>query len=456
MRLWDPHSRIYYDVPDQRRGTLQLSPPLVLALGTVLLAFLGTLALKMPWAAHQPLEWVQAAFMATSAVTITGLAVIDPGSQLTVAGQMTLILLVQLGGLGFVTFAVLAAMSLGARIGIGQQMLAQEAYNQTHLAQAATTARAVLLYSLFFEAVGFVLLTLLWRDELGVRQAMYHGLFFSVSAFNNAGFSLHATSLMPFGGDAAVQTVISLLFLAGGLGFVVLLDIRHQRRWSRLSTNTRVVLTATAVLSLGAFVLIWLLEARNPKTLAPLAWPQQAVLAWFQAVTPRSAGFNSLDIASMTDASTVLMTALMFIGGGSMGTSGGIKLGTFVILVVATYAYLRRRDEVTLFGRSVPQRLVMKALSLALITLFLIFCGVFVLAALEPGLPLVDVMFEVVSALCTVGLSRGLTGQLSTVGQSVLIVLMIIGRLGPLTLGYILATPQTRRVRHPECEIQVG
>jgi trk system potassium uptake protein TrkH len=204
-----------------------------------------------------------------------------------------------------------------------------------------------------------------------------------------------------------------------------------------------------------AFFLIWLLEANNPETLGSMPVKEQVLAAWFQAVTPRTAGFNTLDYSTMTDASNILTLLLMFIGGGSLSTASGIKLGTFVILIMATYTFLRRRDEVTIMQRTVPHSQVLKALALVFISMGFVFISTFVLSITEQA-SLLDVAFEVVSALSTVGLSRGLTAELSSPGQFLIIILMITGRLGPLTLAYFLATPQKKRIRYAETRIQIG
>lgn len=455
MKNWLPENLPYVRLPTAKISRISLSPPAVLALGFLGLIILGTLLLLLPFATTAPITLLQALFTATSAVTVTGLVVVDTGSQFSHFGQIVIALLIQAGGLGFMTFAVVAAVSIGAKIGLSQQKIAQEALGQTSLAQVTTIAKAVLLYALVIELLGVMLLTLTWWSELGFTTALYHGFFYTISAFNNAGFALSSNSLMPYVGNIPVNLIITGLFIIGGIGFTVLIDVKKQKRWQLLSTNTKVIILATLLINLGAFILIWLLEANNPATLQQLSIKDQALAAWFQAVTPRTAGFNTLDYSNMTDASNILTLLLMFIGGGSLSTASGIKLGTFVILLMATYAFLRRRDEVTVMKRTVPTPLVLKALALALVSMITIFISIFLLTITEQA-PLLDVAFEVVSALSTVGLSRGLTGELSTFGQLLIIVLMITGRLGPLTLAYFLATPKRRRIRYADTRIQVG
>lgn len=455
MKNWLPHNLPYKRLRPLNQIRLKLSPPAVLALGFMALIALGSLLLLLPVATTAPLTPLQALFTATSAVTVTGLVVVDTGSHFTLFGQLVIAGLIQAGGLGFMTFAVVAVISLGTRIGLTQQKIAQEAMNQTSLAQVAQIAKAVLLYSVLIEALGIVLLTIVWYQELGLSTAFYHAFFYTISAFNNAGFALDSASLMPYAASIPVNMIISGLFIVGGIGFTVLIDLKKHRRWQQLSVNTRLILLASLYINLLAFFLIWLLEAQNPATLGAMPLKEQALAAWFQAVTPRTAGFNTLDYSQMTDATNVLTLLLMFIGGGSLSTASGIKLGTFVVLIMATYAFLRRRDEVCVLQRTIPHQTVLRALALTFVSLALVFVAIFALTALERA-PFLDIAFEAVSALSTVGLSRGLTAELSTPGQFVVIFLMITGRLGPLTLAYFLATPKQRKSRYAETKIQVG
>ncbi|MFC0228968.1 TrkH family potassium uptake protein [Serratia aquatilis] len=455
MKNWLPQRLPYLRSTKHPARSLTLSPPAVLAIGFLILVLIGCLLLLLPAATHKPLTVLQALFTSTSAVTVTGLAVVDTGSQFTLFGQIVIALLIQAGGLGFMTFAVVAAISLGVKIGLSQQKIAQEALNQTSLAQVTQTAKAVLIYSVVIELIGIFLLTVIWWPEYGLSNALYRGFFYTISAFNNAGFALDSDSLTRYAGSVPVNLVITALFIIGGIGFSVLIDLKKRRSWHKLSTNTRVILLATLIINLLAFCLIWLLEARNPATLGNMPVKEQMLAAWFQAVTPRTAGFNTLDYGAMTDASNILTLLLMFIGGGSLSTASGIKLGTFVILIMATYTFLRRRDEVTIMQRTVPHTQVLKALALVFISMGFVFFSTFMLSITERA-PLMDIAFEVVSALSTVGLSRGLTADLSSTGQLLIIMLMITGRLGPLTLAYFLATPKKKRIRYAETQIQIG
>ena len=402
------------------------------------------------------MSWINALFTATSAVTITGLSVVNIGDAYTVFGQLVIMLLLQCGGLGFMTFAILAVLSFSSKIGLKQQIMAQDTIGQTNLSKVSMTIKGVLLYSLFFEGIGTVILTLAWMQDYPLSDAFFYAAFYSVSAFNNGGFSLFPNSLMSFADQYLITLTISMLYIIGGIGFVVLMDIKRAKRWKKLSPNSKLILSTIASLNFVAFLLIWAIEANNPHTLAAMSIGDQALNAWFHATVPRSSGFNSLDVASMQNSSTLLTMLLMFIGGGSLSTAGGIKVGTFVIVVLSVISFLRRSDEVRVFNHAVPERTTFKALAVISITGMLICLGLFSLLALEPKLNFLDLLFEAVSAACTVGLSRGVTGELQPASLIILMLLMFAGRLGPLTLAYLIATPQKSRLKHPTADIQVG
>lgn len=441
---------------NKKRNSINLSPPSLLALGFLSFIVIGTMLLKLPFAHHGELPWIKALFTATSAVTITGLSVVNVGDSFTLFGKIVIMMLLQCGGLGFMTFAILAALSLSPKVGLKQQIMAQETIGQTSLARATFTAKGVLLYSLFFEGLGTFILTIAWMQHYDFGHAFFYALFYSVSAFNNGGFSLFPNSLMSFSDQYMVTFTISMLYIIGGIGFVVLMDIKRAKRWKKLSTNSKLILSTIAGLNLFAFIVIWCLEASNPLTLAPMSIGDQAVNAWFHATVPRSSGFNSLEVGNMSDASALVTMILMFIGGGSLSTAGGIKVGTFIIMVLSVLTFLRRSDELTIFKHSISPQMTFKALAVISITFMLILVGFFALLILEPNKRFLDLLFEAVSAACTVGLSRGITEDLQPASLVALMMLMFAGRLGPLTLAYLIATPKKSRVSHPSTEIQIG
>lgn len=455
MRNWLPLYGYQSYKRIKRSGLLQASPPAVLALGFLALILLGTLLLSLPAASHEPLSLSAAFFMATSAVTVTGLAVIDPGADLTHFGQIVLIALVQLGGLGFVTFAVVAAITLGKKMSLKHQALALEAFNQTSVSRIRHTALSVIKISLAIEAVAAIVLTLWWWRDHSLPTAAYRAVFHAIAAFNNAGFSLFPSSLAGFVDDPVTILIISFSIILGGIGFSVLHDAGSKRKWRTLMPYTKLIVAGTLALNLIGFALIWALEAGNPDTLAGLSVHGQALAAWMQSVTSRTAGFTSVDITRLHDSSTLIIMLLMFIGGGSLSTASGIKLGTFIVLLAAVYSYIFQRKEVVLLNRSIPPDTVQKALALVLVTCVFIFTGTLLMTIFEKA-PFLTILFEVVSAVSTTGLSRDLTPDLSLPSQMLIAMLMFAGRLGPLTLVYSLATQKRSRVRYPETEFQVG
>ena len=431
------------------------APPFILSASFALLILVGTCLLKLPIATESPITWLQSLFTVTSAVTVTGLVVVDTGSVFTPFGQVIIALLIQCGGLGLMTFAIVTLIALGGKIGFLQQTVAKEAFNQTDTSTLVSTAKAVLVFSLLVEAVGMLILSVYWSGELGWQTSLFHGFFYTISAFNNAGFALSPDSLIPYVADPVINLTITGLFIVGGLGFSVWIDLKRNKRWSKLTVYSRMMITGTILINAVAVIAIYLIEYNNPNTLAPLSELGKWLASWFQAVTPRTAGFNTLPIDQLEDGSTLLILVLMFIGGGSLSTASGIKVVTFMVLILATYGYLRRDEAVYVFKREIPKDTISKALALTMISIGITWLAIFALVLTENA-PIMDIAFEAVSALGTVGLSRGLTGNLSSAGQGIIIFMMFMGRLGPLMLAYFLANPRVKKLRYAETKLAIG
>lgn len=433
-----------------------ISPPLLLAAGFVVLILLGTLLLKLPFAQTAPVSWGEAAFTATSAVTVTGLVVVETGPGFSLFGEAVILVLMQVGGLGLMTFAVLALLSLGGRITGRQHLVASGPYNQTHPRDVMRTVKAVVTLAFVAEGIALVPLAVVWIPEHGVLPGLWWSLFHSVSAFNNAGFTLAPDSLMAYSGNAVINTVIPGLYILGGMGFVVIMGILDYPRSRRIDLNVKVVLSGTAVLSLAGMAMIFMLEADNPATLASLpGLSDQLWAAWLQATTPRTAGFNSLDIANLTLPASLVLMALMFIGAGANGTGSGIKVTTLFILLAATWAYIRGRTTPTLFSTRVDTTVLIKALAVTVMAVLGIFMGTLALAITEDA-DLLTIAFETTSALGTVGLTRGLTTELSGQGQAIIMVLMFVGRLCPLTVAYLVGSAFLSSDKPATSELQIG
>ncbi|MFW2176679.1 MULTISPECIES: TrkH family potassium uptake protein [unclassified Moraxella] len=442
------------DEPSSLKQGLQLSSPAILSLGFLMLIAIGTVLLSLPIASFKPISVLQAGFTATSAVTVTGLNVVDTANY-TTFGQMVIIALIQFGGLGFMTFAILVLTSLQGKMGLSGSMTAQEALG-TSGSEITSTAKSVIKIAFITEFLGFIALTLCLLPLKGLKSAMYEAFFLCISAFNNAGFALTGNNMTEYVHTPMVSFIISLLIITGGFGFLVILDIIKHKRWQKFTTHTKVMIMGTVLLNVLGCVGYWLLERHNPHTLGTFNGVEQWFASWFMAVTSRTAGFNNIDYSQVTDASTLLTFILMFIGAGSMSTGGGIKIGTFVIIMATTWAYLRQRQQVTLFNRAIPEQLVKKSFAVMSISILMIGMAGFILTIIEPEGHIVDILFEVISASATVGLSRNFTPQLTELGQIVIMFMMYMGRLGPLTLAYFIATPKPTRIKYPETHTLVG
>ncbi|WP_184568199.1 TrkH family potassium uptake protein [Sulfitobacter undariae] len=431
-----------------------LPPPALLGVFYVAFIIAGALLLWLPISHYGDIGLSEALFTSTSAVTVTGLVLADTGAAFTGFGQAVIAMLIQFGGLGLMTFAVLLLGALGIPVGMPQRLILREDLNQTSLSNLTYLARIILIIALVCEALGAVALMFVFVPEFG-WNGIWQAVFHSISAFNNAGFALHPDSLSRWVGNPVVNVVVPLLFILGGLGFVVVGDIYQQRNWRKLTLHSKLMLIGTMVLILWGTVMFGLLEWSNPATLGPLSTPDKLWASWFQGVTPRTAGFNTIDTGGMHDSSTMLTMTLMLVGGGSTSTAGGIKVTTVCVLLLATVAFFRRQTTLHAFGRSLGVEEVMKVMALTTISMLLVIAGIFITSISHDG-QFIDLAFEVTSAFGTVGLSRGTTGDLDAVGRAVIIVTMFIGRVGPLAIGFFLATRSIPRVKYPAGQVYLG
>ncbi len=438
------------------RRRIDIPPPAVLALLYAALIALGALLLMLPFAARVPVSLGGALFTATSATTVTGLAVLDTGTSFTAFGQAVILALIQLGGLGIMTFTVLLLAMLGVPVGMPHRIFLREDLNQTSVADLLRLVRVILRVVLACEIAGAALLAPVFVPEFGWGAGLWYALFHAVSAFNNAGFALFPDSLSRFATSPLVNLVVPGLLIVGGIGYSVLADLHAVRRWRGLTLHSKLMLVGTTALLIGSTAIFAALEWRNPGTLGRFdSVGNKLVASWFQAATTRTAGFNTLDIAALHDSTSLMFMALMLIGGGSTSTAGGIKVTTFIVLLLATLSFFRRRATVHAFGRSLEHQDVLKVLALTVLTLSLVFFATFLVSITHDG-AFLDMAFEVASALGTVGLSRGATGELDGWGRVVIGILMFIGRVGPLTLGFVLAARVPPRVRYPSGTVFLG
>ena len=436
------------------------TPSRVLVIGFAGVILFGALLLTLPQATQDGLglPFLNAAFTATSAVCVTGLVVVDTASTFTLFGQWVILFLIQVGGLGFMTFATLFAMLLGRKITLKERLLLQEALNQVSVEGIVRLTKSILKISFAIEALGALILTLRWYSDFGWSKALYYGVFHSISAFNNAGFDLFGnfSSLTAFVGDPTVNITIMFLIICGGIGFIVLADLLGPRKKFRL--HTKIVLQVSVALILLGAVFILIMEFTNPKTLGPLPFGTKVLAAFFQSVSPRTAGFNTINLAGMHDTTLLSMIVLMFIGASPGGTGGGIKTTTFISIVLSVFSTYRSDPHVVLEGRTLPKDVIQKAWAITTSAAILIFLILSILSYTENS-DLLTVLFEVTSAFGTVGLTLGITPILSSAGKMAIILTMFIGRVGPLTLAFVLSQKKAKQVAHvkyPDERILIG
>jgi trk system potassium uptake protein TrkH len=437
-------------------------PIRAVTLGFLAAVALGTLLLMLPVASENR-QWthvVDAMFTATSAVCVTGLVVVDTSGHWSTFGEVVILALIQAGGLGLMTLASLIVIVIGGRLGIRTSMLSEvEARGGNGGAAARSVVLGVIRTALVFEVALAAILT--GRLALGYGmpwgQAGYVGVFHGISAFNNAGFSTFSDSLTGFATDPWITVPICLTILAGGLGFPVWWEIWQRRRTpARWSLHTKVTLWATAALFAFGATVITAMEWRDGPIMGDYSAAEKVLIGAFHSVQARTAGFNSVDLGEVQTQTLLTLDGLMFVGGGSAGTAGGIKVTTFVILILVAWAELRGDANVSVGHRRFPAELQRQALTVLLTSLLAVASGTWLLMTITP-FTLDQILFEVVSAFATVGLSTGITPDLPRAGEIILIALMLLGRLGPITLGAALALRSTPlHYQYPEERVLVG
>nr|WP_019908717.1 TrkH family potassium uptake protein [Paenibacillus sp. HW567] len=439
---------------------LKLAPPQILVLGFAAVILTGTLLLMLPVssASGHSLKFIDALFTATSATCVTGLVVVDTGTYFSTFGQVVILLLIQVGGLGFMTMATLFALVFKRKISLRDRLILQEAMNQGSMEGIVRLIRKVLIYSLVIEAAAAAVLAIRWAFDMPFGRALYFGIFHAVSMFNNAGFDIFGgyRSLTGYVSDPVVNIVVMFLIVSGGIGFIVMSDLMEYRRSRRLSLHSKVVLSMTAALIVLGTVVIFIFEFSNSRTLSPLSFGGKVLAAFFQSVTPRTAGANTLDIAGLRQASQFFIVILMFIGASPGSTGGGIKTTTFTLMVGAVISMLRGREDIVLFRYRLAQERVFKALTIAVLALLLVVSVSMVLSTTEER-PFLMILFETTSAFATVGLSMGLTPELTPVGKILICLTMFAGRLGLLTLAYAIGPKKGKPLyRFPEGKMIIG
>lgn len=460
---------MFTNVKVLNNNSRQLPPATLIILSFAFTICLGTCLLRMPCATTSgSMSLVDAAFTATSALCVTGLIVVDTGTYFTQFGQWVILLLIQIGGLGVMTVSVTLFLLIGKNISFHQRMVMQDTFAHTLRGDILHIVKTIGIFTCFAELAGTLLLFLRWRNEFSWAEALYTSFFHAVSAFCNAGFSLFSTSMMEYRNDLLLNMTFCGLIIAGGIGFPVIYDlysvgIRLKKRL-KLSVQTKVVLLTTGLLIVGGSGMFWYLEHAAFARQSRLS--EQIMVAIFQSVTCRTAGFNTTDIAALNDATITMMLFLMFFGASPGSCGGGVKTTTLALIASFTWSRVTRKKRVNMFSKSIPLETITRSISLLLIAVSMIGLVLFLILVAEVGSvhekmarpqQFLAYFFETVSAFGTVGLSMGTTPDLSNWGKGWIIVMMFIGRVGVMTFSYIIVgNGSPRGIEYAEENIMIG
>jgi trk system potassium uptake protein TrkH len=437
-------------------------PAQVLAISFALAILSGALLLMLPFCTVAGrISFIDALFTSTSAVCVTGLIVVDTATYFTLTGKIIILLLIQLGGLGVMTFSTMVLLASGRAISVSDRILVQEGYHPGSPRDFKTLIKSIFLFTMIIEGTGVVLLSLRFLRDERWPKALFSGLFHGVSAFCNAGFSVYSDNLMGFRGDVLVNLTVAFLIIFGGLGFLVMHEgvgaisslIRGVK--VKLSLHSRLVLTMTSALIAGSFIVFLALERNG--ALQDFSWKEKILASFFQVVTPRTAGFNTINLTTLGTATVLLIILLMFIGASPGSTGGGVKTSTFGVTLAFIRSKVAARDSVKLFYRTIPLDNVIKAFTVMALALSLIFVSGFVVLINQPAMLMKEVFFEVFSGFGTVGLSLGITAGLSPLSKVMIALTMYAGRIGPLTLLYAFSRRRALgRYEYVEENVMVG
>lgn len=446
-------------------SAIHFPPGQIVALAAAGLILIGTCLLLLPASTppHVELRFLDALFTATSAVCVTGLIVMDTPTEFTMFGQLIILMLIQIGGLGYALMATLILLALGHRIGLRDRMMLAETLNTFDMEGSVRYVKIVAVGTFVIELIGMILLTLRFSFDMPAGEALYSGMFHSISAFNNAGFALFSDSLISYQFDIAINIIVTILIILGSIGFLVFQDVWDNFRGQRfrLQTHTKIVLSVTLILLVIGTLGITILEWNNPETFQPLSIGKRLAVSHFHAVS-RTAGFTTIDVGHMNDSTLYFLILLMTVGGSPGSMSGGIKTTTFAIIWLTIWSVLRRRTDVEVFHRRVPMELVLRAFCLCFLAFTMITLFTLLLTFLEER-SFLSLMFEVTSAMGIVGMSlgddtgRSLSALLTDFGKIVIIASMLLGRFGPLLIGlFAIQTTIHSRYRFPQARIMIG
>jgi len=438
----------------------KLSHSQILAGGFFIIILIGAFILNMGFssAKGESIGFLDALFTSTSSVCVTGLIVADTGTYWSNFGKFVIMLLIQIGGLGFMTIATLGVIISGEKLSYSKKLLIQDSLSSEKTSDIIKFCKKIILVSLFIELVGAICLSIAFVPEFGFVKGICYGIFHSVTAFCNAGFDImgNFSSLTAYFNNPIVNISIMLLIILGGLGFSTIFDINRKRAFKKFRLNTKIILITTAILIVIPTFLFFIFEMNNPKTLGNMNLGEKILASLFQVVSPRTAGYNTIELSQMHDSTKFLTIILMFIGGAPASTAGGLKTTTFALIIISVYCLFKQKSEIEIFGRTIPFKNLNKALVSLVVGFTLVITGTMIILSYS-NFDFLTVLYEVTSAYATVGLTLGITTKLNAVCKITLIILMFMGRVGSLTVLYsFIKTDSKKKYKYPKEEINIG
>lgn len=450
-----------------RKSTSKLNPSQMMVVGFAAVILIGAILLSLPIATQtgERTSFLDSLFTATSAVCVTGLVVVDTATHWNFFGQIVIIILIQTGGLGFMTITTLFSLIVKKRINLKERLLIQESLNQIDLSGLVKLTRYILLMTFVIEGIGALILSTVFIPQFGFIRGSWYSIFHAISAFCNAGFDLMGnvtgpySSLMYYVNNTTITLAISALIILGGLGFPVILDIVKNKKISKLNMHSKIVLISTSILIVVGMLFILIVEYKNVGTLGNLSLKGKILASLFQSVTIRTAGFATIDLTILHQATLFIMMIFMFVGASPASTGGGVKTTTIAVLILTVKSFLLGKEDIEVFGRRITSSTVRKSVGIFFVGVLAVLTGILLIVLIEPEFDLLEASFEVVSALATVGLSIGGSSNLTFIGKLLIVIYMFMGRVGLLTIFLALVAKNTvnkQQIRYPEGRIIVG
>lgn len=450
-----------------RKSTSKLNPSQMMVVGFAAVILIGAILLSLPIATQtgERTSFLDSLFTATSAVCVTGLVVVDTATHWNFFGQIVIIILIQTGGLGFMTITTLFSLIVKKRINLKERLLIQESLNQIDLSGLVKLTRYILLMTFVIEGIGALILSTVFIPQFGFIRGSWYSIFHAISAFCNAGFDLMGnvtgpySSLMYYVNNTTITLAISALIILGGLGFPVILDIVKNKKISKLNMHSKIVLISTSILIVVGMLFILIVEYKNVGTLGNLSLKGKILASLFQSVTIRTAGFATIDLTILHQATLFIMMIFMFVGASPASTGGGVKTTTIAVLILTVKSFLLGKEDIEVFGRRITSSTVRKSVGIFFVGVLAVLTGILLIVLIEPEFDLLEASFEVVSALATVGLSIGGSSNLTSIGKLLIVIYMFMGRVGLLTIFLALVAKNTvnkQQIRYPEGRIIVG